>query len=151
MHQARRSPRFRLLRARLGSEPQPVMSMRSNSIKTLMTFVAGAAIVAVILTRPFSPRWLLEMSKIDGRVAVVVWLSNEQSSRYKGALESSHGVSEGNTSVLLKSASTKIPGGEIVFGDTSSLPGAFRIRFGDQTLSIQENRIDLEGSPKGSL
>ena len=125
--------------------------MPSNSIKNLMTFLAGAAIVAVVLSRPFSPRWLMEMRKVDGGVSVAVRLSNEQTSRYQGVLESSHGIAEGQTSVLLKSTSTEIPGGEIVFGDTTSLPGAFKIRFGDQILTIQESRIDLQGASKSNL
>jgi hypothetical protein len=113
-------------------------------VKKLRWFLAILAVPAVLVfVRPFSSRWVLEMEPTGEHLGLRVRLSTDRHFRYETRVEGNWSHLGGAKTVVLGLYPTDVPGGEVIFSDTTFLPGAFRLRFADKILAIQENGIRL--------
>ena len=105
-------------------------------------FVAAVAVIGVMWLGLGTERWILTIHPTATYLEVKVRLSSSDSTLLEDRINGDwSGIRD--TTVRLDRSTRQIPGGEIISADTTVLPGAFQIRFGNELLIIQKNLIQV--------
>lgn len=132
--------------AAIPSTPSPLSARRRNRMSIIALLGAGLAVLLVatpIVFRLFDgPPYQMVIEPEDDHA--IVRFTQAGARLFSKPFRIDHHV-ERREVVVLDSPAAKIPGGSIVFADTTVMPGKFTIRIGEKRFDVMSRGIEVDG------